>query len=67
MGGGVTSGSGIGAGDTLGAGLVVFFLDFVFFLPVRFAFFLAPFLVFRLVTKQSHRPNVEAEPVIKLP
>jgi hypothetical protein len=67
MGGGLTSGSGIGFGDSIGAGLDAFFFGLVFFLPVRFAFFLAPFLAFRLVAKQSHRPNVEAVPVIKLP
>jgi len=67
MGGGLTSGSGIGSGDTIGVGLCAFFFGLVFFLPVRFAFFLAPFLAFRLAAKQSHRPNLEAVLVIKLP
>jgi len=65
MAGGLTSG--IGSGDTIGARLGPCFLGLVFFLPVRFAFFAAPFLAFRLVAKQSHRPNVEAVPLIKLP
>jgi len=67
MGGGLTSGSGIGSRDTIGVSLAAFLLALVFFLPVRFAFFLAPFLAFRLGAKQSHRPNVEAVPIIKLP
>jgi len=67
MGGALTSGSGVGSGVRTGATLRACFFGFVFFLPVRFAFFLAPFFAFRLVAKQSHRPNVEAVPVIKLP
>jgi hypothetical protein len=67
MGGGLTSGSGVGSGNRIGAALGACFFGFVFFLPVRFAFFLAPFFAFRLVAKQSHRLNVEAVPVIKLP
>ncbi len=67
MDGALTSGSGVGSGDRIGAILGACFFGFVFFLPVRFAFFLAPFFAFRLVTKQSHRPNVEAVLVIKLP
>jgi hypothetical protein len=65
--GGWTSGSGIGSGAITGAGLGAFFFGLVFFLPVRFAFFLGPFFAFLLIAKQSHRPNVEPVPVIKLP
>jgi len=66
MGGGLTSGSGIGSGDSIGARLGACFFGLVFFLPVRFAFFAAPFLAFRFMAKQSHRPNVEGVPLIKL-
>jgi hypothetical protein len=64
MGGGGISACGIGPGAFIGAG--AFFLAFVFLLSVRFAFFFAPFLALRLTGKRSHRPNVEAEMVIKL-
>jgi hypothetical protein len=64
MDGGGTSACGIGSGAFIGAG--AFFLAFVFLLSVRFAFFFAPFLALRLTGKRSHRPNVEAEMVIKL-
>jgi hypothetical protein len=66
MDGGVASGCGIGSGACIDAGPTAFFLAFVFLLTIRFAFFFAPFLALRLTAKQSHRPIVEAETVIKL-
>jgi len=58
-GGGVSAGC-IGSGAFIGAGVgAFFFLAFVFFLIVRFAFFFAPFFALRLAGKRSHRPNVE--------
>jgi hypothetical protein len=67
MGGGAISACGIGSGAFIGAGAgAFFFFAFVFLLIVRFAFFFAPFFALRLAGKRSHRPNVEAEIVIKL-
>jgi len=58
--GGVGSGIGSGAAsciDFIGAAFgIAFFLGFAFFLTVLFAFFFAPFFVFRLTGNQSHRP-----------
>jgi len=68
IGGGVISACGIGSGVTAGARPgAFFFLAFILRLPVRFAFFFAPFLGLRLEGKQWHRHIVEAEMVIKLP
>ncbi len=41
-----------------------FFFGFAFFFAIRFAFFFAPFLAFRFLAKQSHRPIVEVPVVI---
>jgi len=67
MGGGVISGCGIGS-DVITGALpgAFFFLAFAFRLTIRFAFFFAAFFGLRLAAKQSHRPIVDAETVIKL-
>jgi hypothetical protein len=72
--GGVTGGvSGIGWGSIVGIGAgagsgfgIIFFFGLAFFFAIRFAFFFAPFLAFRFLAKQSHRPIVEVGAVISL-
>jgi hypothetical protein len=58
---GSTAGIAIGSGADAG-----FFFGPAFFFVIRFAFFFAPFLAFRLFAKQLHRPIVEVRLVIKL-
>jgi hypothetical protein len=54
----------VGCGAALGA---AFFLGLaLFFLVIRLAFFLAPFLTLRFLAKQSHRSIVEARVVINV-
>jgi hypothetical protein len=63
----VSTGGGvvIGIGSGAGLGAAAFFLGFAFF-TLRLAFFFAPFFALPFFGKQSHRPIVEVELVIKL-